>query len=154
MVQIVATRSFLFAKVFLNRVINHGNYTNVKASLIGHSNGMCKSCTNKEEIPDHLFCTCSFAKRCWADLTGTISDASSRLSLKTTASFLDLLDSCLHTSPVHTICLSVFFETVWYIWKQKNGDTYQGNNRIFIPIIPITKMLHLMEAILAASKRK
>lgn len=121
---------------------------------MGHSNNMCTSYTTETETLDHLFCTCSFAARYWADLINTISNAASGQSLQMASSFLDLLDNCLHTSPTHTIRLIVLFKMVWYIWKQQNGDSYQGKFRVSIPIIPITKALHLMEVTLSASKGK
>lgn len=139
-------------KFFLCRLINHGNYKKLKAALIGHFNGKCKLCRDQEETPGHLFRSCTFAADSWIDLTRVLSDQASRLSLLSTSSLLDILDDCLHTSPTHSICLFVFFETTWFIWKKRNGDTYQEKCISFLPIILLSKALHLLSTTLSMAK--
>lgn len=128
------------AKVFLCHLLNHRNYTNVKAALRGHSNGKCKLCINHDEFSDHLFRSGNFLVGCWMALTRVLSDLASQLSLVFASSFLDLLDDCLHTSPTHTIRLFVLFETSWYIGKQRNGDTYQGTLDLSYPSYHLPKL--------------
>lgn len=124
----------------------------MKVALIVHFDGKCKLCTDQEETQLIFFVLVFFFVGCWMVLTRVLSNLASWLSLVSASFFLNILDNCLHTSPTHTICLSVLFETTWHIWKQRNEDTYERKRQSFIPIIPLTKALHLLNATLSVSK--
>lgn len=142
------------SKVFVCCLLNHGIYTNIKTNFLSHYNDTYKLCIDQEESSDHSFQTYSFAVKCWIKLTCILLDGASHQSLLNASSLLDILDDYLCISPTHTIRLSILFETIWYIWKQNNGDNYKDKTRTFLAIILLTKALHLMEATHFASTRK
>lgn len=144
----------LRGRTFIWRIIANGLFTNARAGKFITGVGKCDHCNAPQETIQHIFFQCPFAQEVWRNVTRFFGASETQNMVSTSSNFLDLLDHCLGPKATDTARMIILYETAFLIWKTRNNQVFQGQDRILSSHhIACSARLHAL-ALLTYSKSK
>lgn len=105
------------------------------AQKTGHGDGCCNICPGQLETNEHIFFTCSKARRGWAANAIYYEESPQESALVDATSIIDIVDDSLHKTPHDTTRLFVIYHTCWSLWNHCNNMMYSTQRPQFSPRI-------------------